>query len=266
MLTVSIVLHRTPESMLGQALESLAAEPSVSAIYLVDNSPDDRLRSFASAAGPRIIYTHIPNRGFGQAHNTAICKALDSGTDYHLVLNPDVRWSGPILDRLTDFMRANPECAMVQPTVRYPDGRLQHTCRMLPTPADLIAKRFLPSFLTRRRMHRYLIPAERYDTVFDCPYMQGSFMLIKAEALREEGLFDERFFMYPEDIDLTRRLHRRYRTLHCPLAEVTHDHAAASRRPGRMMWIHITNMFRYFNKYGWLHDAERRQMNKKLLK
>lgn len=265
MLTVSIVLHRTPEYLLRSVLESLAAEPSVSLIYLVDNSPDDRLRSFAAAAGPRVDYTRIPNRGFGQAHNTAIRRALDAGTDWHLVLNPDVRWTTPVLDRLIDFMRSEPGCAMVQPVIRYPDGRLQHTCRMLPTPFDLFARRFLPSFLTRRRMRRYLIPAERYSTVFDCPYLQGSFMLIAAPALRSAGLFDERFFMYPEDIDLTRRIHRSYRTLHCPFAEVTHDHAAASSRPGRMMWIHITNMIRYFNKYGWLFDAERRRMNKTLL-
>ena len=89
-------------------------------------------------------------------------------------------------------------------------------------------------------------------------------MLTRVRALNDVGLFDERFFMYPEDIDLTRRINRHYTTMYVPSVNVVHDHRAASYKNHRMMWIHSANMIRYFNKWGWIWDSERREINKKL--
>ena len=71
--------------------------------------------------------------------------------------------------------------------------------------------------------------------------------------------------MYPEDIDITRRIHRRWRTLYWPGTDIIHQHAAASRRNPRMFAIHLINMARYFNKWGWLRDEERDLFNSRLL-
>lgn len=90
-------------------------------------------------------------------------------------------------------------------------------------------------------------------------------MLMRCAALRRVGLFDTRFFMYPEDIDLTRRLHRHYRTLYWPDIEAVHKHRASSYASFRMLWIHAHNMIRYFNKWGWFFDRERRRMNRRLV-
>ena len=81
-------------------------------------------------------------------------------------------------------------------------------------------------------------------------------------VLREVGLFDERFFMYPEDIDLTRRIHRHYLTACWSGATIIHRHRAASYHSRRMLRIHIVNMIRYFNKWGWIYDPERRDFNR----
>lgn len=67
--------------------------------------------------------------------------------------------------------------------------------------------------------------------------------------------------MYPEDIDLTRRIHAVAKTLYWPGATVVHAHRAASYRSMRMAWIHAVNMARYFNKWGWFRDPERRVVN-----
>ena len=90
-------------------------------------------------------------------------------------------------------------------------------------------------------------------------------MLLRTEALLKSGLFDERFFMYPEDIDLTRRIHRDFLTLYYPSETIVHAHRQASYHSLRMLWIHATNMIRYFNKWGWLFDSERRLFNNLLL-
>ena len=79
-------------------------------------------------------------------------------------------------------------------------------------------------------------------------------------------MFDERFFMYPEDIDITRRMHSKYRTMYWPNVSVVHAHRAASYKSTRMLKIHIVNMVKYFNKWGWFFDSERRKVNREILK
>jgi GT2 family glycosyltransferase len=93
------------------------------------------------------------------------------------------------------------------------------------------------------------------------PYLSGCFMLMRTKAVQKARLFDERFFMYPEDIDLTRRIHRDYLTIYYPYTTIIHNHEKASYRSGKMLWIHIVNMCRYFNKWGWFYDPERKLIN-----
>lgn len=266
MLTVSIVTHDTPELLLRGVMRSLEQE-SVDKIFIIDNSPSTPLylQSLPDAYNSDIICFHIPNRGFGNAHNFAIQQAIQAGSDYHLVLNPDVRWPKPVLRTLINVLVSRPDCALIQPLVTYPDGSIQHTCRLLPTPIDVFARRFLPKVLFKKRLNRFLLPESAYLSEFNAVYMQGSFMLFKTAALMKTGLFDERFFMYPEDIDITRRIREKYDAIHFPAVSVIHDHAAASSHFNRMLWIHIVNMVRYFNKWGWFFDSERRRLNRRLL-
>jgi GT2 family glycosyltransferase len=86
-------------------------------------------------------------------------------------------------------------------------------------------------------------------------------MFLRTKALTVSGLFDERFFMYPEDIDLSRRIHEHYDTLYYPHVFITHKHEAASYRNYKMLWIHIKNMVKYFNKWGWFKDKKREEIN-----
>lgn len=263
MLTASIVTHRTPPHQLQKALGCLLRS-EVERVYVIDNSPDDTLRSNLPA-DMRIIYRHVANDGFGAGHNIAMREVLQSpGEGYHLVMNADVCWEGDVMRPLMEYLKANPDVGMVMPKVFYPDGALQYTCRMLPTPLDLLAKRFLPGPMVRRRMDRYLLADHDHDRPLNCPYLLGSFLLFRNDALRDCGLFDERFFMYPEDIDITRRIHEKWRTMYWPGASIVHEHAAASRRSKQMLKIHIANMIRYFNKWGWLIDPLRRRLNRRL--
>ena len=75
-------------------------------------------------------------------------------------------------------------------------------------------------------------------------------MFLRCDSLRKVGLFDPRYFMYPEDIDLTRRINQHYRTVMYPAVEITHNHAQGSYHSTRLLWIHITNMIKYFIKWG----------------
>jgi hypothetical protein len=271
LIAASVVMHKTPPALLRSVTESLISD-NLLRIYYIDNSPNDSLRALVASfsteyalKGAEFIYMHVENRGYGSGHNIALRHSIKAGYKYHLVINPDVRWSEPVLPELIKFMEQNMDVAQIMPKVFYPNGDLQHTCRLLPTPFDLYAKRFLPESLTRKRMARYLLPDSCYDHILNPAYLLGSFMLFRCSAIKEEGLFDERFFMYPEDIDITRRLHEHYRTIYYPYVSIIHDHAAASRTSFRMLRIHIFNMIKYFNKWGWFFDSKRREYNRQLI-
>lgn len=263
--TASVVIHNTDPKMLDKAVESLR-QSAVSRLYLIDNSPDPLQSPPASGPGLDIYYEHVKNNGFGAAHNIAIRKALREGSDYHLVMNPDVEWEGDAIGPLTEYMTRNPDVGMAMPKVVYPDGVLQYSFRMLPTPYDVFAKRFLPQHMIEKRMKRYLLEEADHDTIVNCPYLLGSCLLFRTKGFIEAGMFDERFFLYPEDIDITRRFHARFKTLYLPLTTVIHRHAAESRKSKKMLLIHIRNMIKYFNKWGWFIDSERRRYNTRLLR
>lgn len=124
----------------------------------------------------------------------------------------------------------------------------------------------MPSFLTNRLMSRYLLEKIDHNKTINCPYLLGSFLFFRMDALKDVGLFDERFFMYPEDIDITRRIHRSWKTVYWPKVSIIHDHNAESRRNLKMLFIHIKNMIKYFNKWGWFFDRERIEFNERMTK
>ena len=113
-------------------------------------------------------------------------------------------------------------------------------------------------------MGRYLLADADHHKPFSVAYLTGCFLLFRVEALKDVGLFDERFFMYPEDIDISRRMAEKWKVRYSPEAEVVHDHQAASRRNGKMLRVHVKNMINYFNKWGWLFDKKRHELNIRL--
>lgn len=261
----SIVTYMTSRDELRRCVDSLHSA-GVTRVAVVDNSPDDSLRDFCNGLG--VSYSRPGrNLGYGAAHNIELRRSLeDPAVDYHLVINSDVCFGPDAIPLIVGHMDANPDIGQLIPRTVYPDGSPQPVVRMLPTPLDLIFRRFLPSRLVSRRNRRYLLEFWDHASEANIPYHQGSFMFLRTDALRRAGLFDERFFMYPEDIDLTRRIHRLYRTVFWPGVTIVHAHRAASYKSLRMLRIHAVNMVRYFNKWGWIFDRERRELNRRLMR
>ena len=265
-LTVSIVLYRTPEGQLSQCIYSLKQFSGQIYLYLVDNSPEDSLRPEYIVNLPH-EYIHLPeNPGFGAGHNVAIKKARMRGSSYHLVLNADVSFSADVLTPMIIYMEGHPKVGQMMPKVLNADGSIQRLCKLVPTPMDLMIRRFMgPKYKTHRNRH-YELHDSGYDRIMFVPYLSGCFMLLRQSALSDIGFFDERFFMYPEDIDLTRRMAEKYDTIFFPEVSVVHQHGAESYKSLKMLFIHMLNIVRYFNKWGWLYDPIRNRLNHKALK
>ncbi len=264
MTTASIVAFHIGHRDLLRLINCVMRYP-VDKLYIIDNSSNDELREFVSN-NSMIHYIHSLNLGYGAGHNVAIKKSIEISADYHVVLNPDIYWEGDVIGELVKYMDDNPDVGQVMPKVFYPDGQIQYLCKMCPSPIDLIFKRFLPGRLTEKRLKKFQLRNTGYDKPMNVPYLSGCFMFFRISALKDVGLFDERFFMYPEDIDITRRIHAKYRTMFYPCVSIVHAHAAASKTSKKMLKIHIINMIKYFNKWGWIFDKQRREFNRKLLR
>lgn len=261
-LTGSIVLYKNDASV-KQAVESFLNASLTTKLYLIDNSPTAELRTMLSEylkdTNKAEYIFNKNNLGYGAGHNVALRQVLNQ-SEYHLILNPDVYFEPRILSALYGYASANPSVGQIIPKVLYPDGNIQYVCKLIPTPFNLIA-RLLPNNLLKNYNEKFELQFSGYNKIMNVPYLSGCFMFLRCAALQKIGLFDERFFMYPEDIDLTRRIHKKFETIFYPYVQIVHQHTKSSFKSGRMFAVHAKNMIRYFNKWGWLFDKERREVN-----
>lgn len=259
-ITATIVLYQNDREMLGKAIHSFLDTSLDVKLYLVDNSPLPELENIVS--DPRVEYFYLnSNRGFGSGHNVIMRRPGMMGK-YHLVLNPDIYFGKGTLESLFEYMESNPDVANVMPKVYYPSGKFQYLCRLLPTPRDWFLRMFCPIKAVKDKInYQYEMMFADYDKEMNVPFLSGCFMFFRTSAIQEIGVFDEHIFMYGEDTDLNRRLYRKYRTMYYPGTAIYHNHERGSHKNFRLAWVHVKAAIYYMNKWGWIFDAERRQIN-----
>lgn len=263
-LTASIVVYKNDARILGNTIKScLQGYPDMH-LYVVDNSPEDDARKLCD--DPRITYIfNGKNLGFGPGHNVALRKVLDR-SKYHIVVNPDVFFDEQVIPRMCDFMDMNPDAGLSMPKVLHPNGALQHLCKLLPKPHNLIYRRFLRFYKAfEKHDHLYEMRFTGYNKVMDVPFLSGCFMFLRTDALKKTGLFDEKIFLYTEDVDLSRRIHRFYRTMFFPEVSIYHYHEKGSYKKWNLLLHNIESAISYFNKWGWFNDKERDEINRRIL-
>ncbi len=264
-MTVSLVTYKHTLAQVRPVVEAVLKSSCVEKFYVVDNAGESPLRGELAKEFPLIEYIPLPNPGFGAAHNVAIRRAMERGATLHAIVNPDIDFKPGTLETIDAFFAANADVGLVMPKTVNVDGSMQFNCRLLPTPFGLFARRFLPRSWIARRTALYEMHDVDHEKSFDCAYLCGCFMVFRLACLKEVGLFDERFFMYPEDIDISRRVYdSRWRSVYYPTATVVHAHEAASYKSWRMTRVHIWNMIKYFNKWGFLFDRARRRINREV--
>jgi GT2 family glycosyltransferase len=264
--TASSVLNNTPEKLISRVLDCFDREGICEKVYVIDNSPCQSHYDFTKHKNIKYI-KNLSNAGYGAGHNLALIQTIDFA-DYHFVVNPDIFFKAGSLKKMIQRVSQDRGIGLLMPKVLYPDEQLQYLCKLLPTPADLIFRRFLPGFLSKFNSisnSLYELRFTGYDIEMNVPSLSGCFMLLSSDALKKVGLFDERYFMYAEDLDLSRRIHSHFVTLFYPNAEIIHDHAKDSYKNMRMLILHISSIFKYFNKWGWLFDKKRVEVNKRAL-
>jgi GT2 family glycosyltransferase len=260
----SVVLFKTDPQEIQRAIEQFLAVPLRVHLCVIDNSPT--AAPDGTYEGDRVSYHFVgKNIGYGRAHNIAM-RAAAGRSRYSLVMNTDIRYAPDAVSTLVRILDERPSAGMAAPKILYPDGSLQYVCRLLPSPANLFLRRFFPRApWTRRADERYELRRWSHNQIANIPYFQGSFMLLRTALCQQLGGFDERFFLYGEDIDLTRRIHEIAESLYVPQARITHDYRRYSSRSLLGTWYGIQNNCRYFNKWGWFFDARRRSINRRVI-
>jgi GT2 family glycosyltransferase len=266
-INASIVLYHNEKEQLRKIIESFFDTKLKVKLYLIDNSSNDDLKELLNIDN-RIEYMfNNANLGYGKAHNIAIRKSIEENIPYHIVLNPDIYFENNVLEELYDYMQSHKDIGNIMPKILYPDGEIQYLAKLLPTPIDLILRRFIPlQKWKEKRNEKYELRFTQYDKIMNIPSLSGCFMFLRTDTLKKVGLFDENIFMYLEDNDLNRRIHNRYKTIFYPKVSIIHFYEKESYVNKKLLFYHIKSAIYYFNKWGWFFDKERVYINKQTLK
>ncbi len=229
--TVSVVSH-AQRSLVKDLLADLAAVRRGGLdVVLTQNVPEEP-PAIPPGLAVEIVSNPSPN-GFGANHNAAFRRS--SGALF-CVLNPDIRFSVDPFGALASELM-NARVGVAAPLVVDPTGKPEDSARRFPTFLSLGAK--LLGLAGR-------LDYEIGDESFSPDWVAGMFMAFRREAFAEVGGFDERYFLYYEDVDLCRRLRRAgYDARLVPAVKVTHLARRESRRRLRYLSWHAASMLRF---------------------
>lgn len=259
----SIVIYKHKYAQIEELLNAFLVLPFDVRLFIVDNSPNDSIN--ADLPKSESIHYHFcnANLGYGKAHNIAL-RLASNWSEFHIVLNPDILFEPNAINAMVEYMSVNPNIGLLMPKVLYANGETQFLCKLFPTPFDLIMRRFIPGFLKGKlqmRLDQYELKHKDYNEIMEVPNLSGCFMFLRMDVLKIVGLFDESFFMYLEDTDLSRRINLQFQTIYYPRVSIIHQYEKGSYKSLKLLKYHIVSAFRYFNKYGWFFDTVRTTIN-----
>jgi len=233
-------------STIEQCLESLLKQTNTDTeIFIFDNTSKDATLEKLSRYKNIKIYPGQKNIGFGAAINIL---AEKSEADYLFILNPDCVCPPGTLVRLCDFALTHP--GAISPALIYPDGKPQLSARSFPSYKNIIFSRRSPVFqlgFSKTDDAGYL----NLDRPSKVPAVSGTALFISNKLFKQLGGFDNRFFMYLEDIDLCLRLaEKKVDIWYLPEVKISHVLGASSASAAiKASYHHHYSMYKYFTKH-----------------
>ena len=264
-ITASIVLYLTDSLELEKTINSFLNTHADIKLYFIDNSPKNELENFSRSKN--IEYIHNPsNPGFGAAHNIAIQKAIEAGSSYHFIVNPDIYFEGDVITGMVSYMQSDSSIGMLMPEILNLDGTVQNLPKLLPNPWSILWRKIKqPANLYQKFINQYELRTIPRKTIYNAPILSGCFTLLNLKAIQEIGMYDDAFFMYFEDWDLSRRMHEKYKTIYFPEVSVFHGYDSGANKSRKLFKIFLNSAVTYFNKWGWFFDSNRKLINEAAL-
>jgi len=251
-------LLRQSLSAIAQACEGLRFE-----IIVVDNASHDGSADMVAAEFPHMVLVRAPhNMGFAGANNLGHQRARG---EFVALVNPDAFGEPRALTQAVQHLRAHPQVAMVGGPLVGKNGQMEPSARLFPSPLnDLLAISGLAAKYAHSRFFG------RFDRTWANPleaaevdWVPGAYCVVSQAALHTTGFFDERFFLYYEEVDLCRRLKQAgYRIEYRPELKATHWGGESSKtvtgqavaKHGRQLtlWRMRSELLYYRKHHGWL--------------
>lgn len=246
-LSVGIVTYNSADKICN-LLESLYRHTAVPMqVYVVDNGSTDGTVPLVRRQFPLVHVIESPeNGGFGYGHNRLL-EAVDS--KYHAIVNPDIVLHDDVFTPLVDYLDRHADTALITPRVTNPDGSEQFLPKRLPTVRYMVLGRLskvIPPLKGVRAA--YTRSDETFTEPAEIAFCTGCFMLLRTSVFKACGGFDEQFFMYLEDADLSRRVAEYGKLVFYPGVSVEHQWEAASGKSMKFLKIHLDSMHKYMKK------------------
>jgi len=252
-ITVVIVNYKVKEYIANLLNSIYKAKGALSVqIIVVDNNSNDESVEFLKKRYPKVTYIeNKENLGFGVANNQAINIA---DGEFTLIINPDTLVSEDTLDVMLSHMRKHPKCGASGCKILNPDGTFApESKRSVPTLGTAISKVLgLNSLFPKSKVFgSYYLGWIHENEFAHIPVLSGSFMFWRTDVLQHLNGFDERFFMYGEDIDLCYRIQNtEYHIDYVPNTSIIH-YKGESTRKGDLKYVRIFNkaLYQFFEKH-----------------
>jgi len=222
-------------------------------VIIVDNaSSDGGADALAHEFPSAHLIRNTANRGFAAAVNQGIARARGNAI---LLLNPDTALVDNAFLRMVECMRSRPDVGIIGPSIQYPDGRIQPSCRSFPTASSqaLILLKLHNLFPRLAPLRSYFLPDFDYTRTQTVDQVMGACFLISRAAVKKIGAFDESFFIWFEEVDFCKRaqdagLH----TLYFADAHLVHHKGTSFAQVNRITKQRYLNrsLVRYFRKHG----------------
>lgn len=255
-----VILNYKTRGLLKQCLKGLLARPLefTNEVIVVDNCSSDGTAAMIREEFPSVrCIENARNAGFAGGMNVGL---RDAQGRYLLMLNPDIAILGNAIERMHRFLEERPDAGMCAPRLLNPDGTVQFSCRRFPTPSVITFRRSpLGSFpFAQRALRRFLMIDWDHASNGPVDWALGACLMVRRSAMESVGLFDERFFLYFEDVDWCRRFWEKKLPVYYlgADAELVHFHQRQSAASAGMAGIfsyptrrHIESGLKYFMKY-----------------
>jgi N-acetylglucosaminyl-diphospho-decaprenol L-rhamnosyltransferase len=259
-----IIVNYNTKDLLRVCLESVVRQPRPQLeVWVVDNASDDGSSEMVDEIFPEVHLIALEeNVGFAGGNNAALRTmgyaqdSLDASPllpEYVLFLNPDTEVRDGALGVMVDFMDRNPNVGVVGCSLRYPDGRFQHSAFRFPTLWQIWFDFFSwPGRLVESSLNgRYSRGTYAQGAPFPVDHPLGAAMMTRREVIDDVGLMDEQFFMYAEEVDWNLRVHAVGYSVFCvPTAEIIHHGGASTSQKQQQMNESLwESRFRLFRKH-----------------
>lgn len=253
--TVSIVTYNNAEeiAVLMKSLEECSYFGHMT-VYVIDNASTDDTVKIIKEDYPWVrVIVNRKNLGFGGGHNLAIKNVKSK---YHIIVNPDIVVPVESIENAVAFMDTHTDVAAMTPYVLNTDGTQQFLPKKNPCMKYMIGGFFENySNYCRKLREEYTLKNEIVTKPIEVEFCSGCFMFARTSALQRVGGFDERYFLYFEDADLTRKLRREGRAVYNPNIKVIHKWHRDNKRMSKNFWMSLKSMMIYMKK--WSREGKR---------